>query len=202
MDTTIDLANLPPAADRQSNFEQGVACAMNLWPALTLSVQNKWGGDDSADKRDWFTGAIVDLFPEFTDDANAKSAQEADVEDVETVLLQVMMDEFDVNVDDDSAYELALQIIRIRMQCTVGEYTEVKELQQRFASKTGKVDQLFKKAEDPDQDTDAEPDDSAAESDDDDDVNMDEAPALVPTRKEKPAPQVDEDGFTMVTKKR
>lgn len=175
---------------------------MNLWPALTLSVQNKWGGDDSADKRDWFAGAIVELFPEFTDDANAKSAQEVDVEDVETVLLQVMMDEFDVNVDDDSAYELALQIIRIRTQCTVGEYTEVKELQQRFASKTGKVDQLFKKAEDPDQDTDAEADDSAAESDDDDDVNMDEAPALVPTPKEKPAPQVDEDGFTMVTKKR
>ena len=48
----------------QANFEQGVAFALHLWPALTLSVQNNWGGADSADKRDWFAGAVVDLFPD------------------------------------------------------------------------------------------------------------------------------------------
>lgn len=206
-----DTSQLPPASERQSNFEQGVACALHLWPALTLSVQNKWGGPDSDDKRDWFAGAIVELFPEFTDalpkegtKTAAATAEEPDLEDVETVLLQVMVDEFDVNVDDDSGYEVAGQIISARQQCAIGQYDQVNQLRERFANKTGgKVDTMFKKAEDADQDTEWESDDS--EDDDESangDVNMDEAPPLVAVPKEKPEPQVDEDGFTMVTKKK
>lgn len=125
------------------------------------------------------------------------------MEDVETVLLQVMVDEFDVNVDDDSGYEVAEQIIRSRQQCAVGQYDEVNKLRERFASKSGgKMDNMFKRAEDANQDTDWESDDSGDDDESDDDVNMDEAPALAPTPKEKPAPEVDEDGFTMVTKKK
>lgn len=189
-----------------------MAYALHLWPALTLSVQNSWGGPDSSDKRDWFAGAIVDLFPEFTDappdpTKKAKVADEPDLEDVETVLLQVMVDEFEVNVDDDSGVEVAGQIIRARSQCAVGQFDEFNTLSERFANRKGKkVDALFKKVEDADQDTDWETDDSEDDDDDDEDggveVNMDEAPALVRAPKEKPAPEVDEDGFTKVTKKR
>ncbi|KAH7312386.1 Pre-rRNA-processing protein TSR2-domain-containing protein [Stachybotrys elegans] len=200
---------LPPAATRQSQFEQGVAYALHLWPALTLSVQSGWGGPDSEDKRSWFAGAVVELFPEFTDapptqsDKKNPAPQEPDVEDVETVLLQVMCDEFEVNVDDDSAMEVAGQIIRARTQCALGQYDEVNSLKERFENRKGKkVDQLFKKAEDADQDTDWESDDSGDSEDGDEDVNMDEAPALVSVPKEKPAPEVDEDGFTKVTRKR
>ncbi|KAJ4293751.1 rRNA accumulation- protein [Collariella sp. IMI 366227] len=89
----------PSPATCQTNFEQSVAITLHLWPALTLAVQNNWGGPDSSDKRDWFAGAIVDLFPD---------------EDVEAVLLQVMLDEFEVNVDDDSAFEVAEQVVRLR----------------------------------------------------------------------------------------
>ncbi|KAJ6442115.1 Pre-rRNA-processing protein TSR2 [Purpureocillium lavendulum] len=200
---------IPPPGTRQSNFEQGVAYALNLWPALTLAVQNNWGGPDSADKRDWFAGAVVELFPEFTDAppsqaskaSAAAAAEEPDTEDVETVLLQVMIDEFEVNVDDDSGAEVAGQIVRARSQCAVGQFDEVNALRERFTNLKGKkVDQLFKKADDADQDTDWESDDSA--DDDDDDVDMGEAPALASAPKEKPEPQVDEDGFTMVTKKK
>lgn len=172
---------------------------------MTLSVQNNWGGPDSADKRDWFAGAVVELFPEFTDAPSGnKATEEPDLEDVETVLLQVMMDEFDVNVDDDSALEVAKQIINTRTQCANGQFEEVNQLQQRFADRSGgKVDQLFKKAEDADQDTDWESGDSDEEDGSDDgDVDMDEAPALVSAPKEKAAPEVDEDGFTMVSKKK
>jgi pre-rRNA-processing protein TSR2 len=202
----IRFTNASVLATRQANFEQAVAYSLHLWPALTLSVQNGWGGPDSADKRDWFAGAIVDLFPEFTDappSQNTKPvAEEPDMEEVETVLLQVMVDEFEVNVDDDSGYEVAEQIIRARTQCTVGQWDEVNALAERFASrKAKKVDQMFKKAEDVDQDTDWESDDEDDE-DDDQDVDMEEAPAAQPKPKEKPAPEVDEDGFTMVTKKR
>lgn len=131
-------------------------------------------------------------------DGALPSPEEADVEDVETVLLQVMVDEFDVNVDDDSAYELATQIIGLRTQCAIGEFQEVIALQRRFAERKGaKVDQMFKKAEDPNQDTDGDSDDS--DDDDDDDVEMGDAPSAP---REKQEPQVDEDGFTLVTKKK
>ncbi|KAJ4150146.1 hypothetical protein LMH87_010911 [Akanthomyces muscarius] len=206
-------SQIPPASTRQHNFEQAVAYALHLWPALTLSVANGWGGPDSVEKRDWFAGAIVELFPEFTDagaapDGSAPSstattaAAEADTEDVETVLLQVMVDEFEVNVDDDSALEVAQQIVRARTQCAAGQFDETNALAERFAKLrggSGKVGSLFQKAEDPNQDTDDEPDDDDSEDDDEgSDVDMGDAPAP----KEKAEPQVDEDGFTMVTKKK
>ncbi|KAH0492606.1 hypothetical protein TgHK011_007553 [Trichoderma gracile] len=207
---STEAARLPPAATRQSNFEQAVACALHLWPALTLAVQNGWGGPDSADKRDWFAGAVVDLFPEFTDaqpgEAAKPTAKEPDMEDVETVLLQVMVDEFEVNIDDDSALEVARSIVKARSECAIGEFNEeVKKLRERFANRKGtKVDQMFKKAEDQDQDTDWESGDSGEDDDEANggDVDMDEAPPLVSVPKEKPAPEVDDDGFTKVTRKK
>lgn len=209
------------AATRQHNFEQAVVYALHLWPALTLAVANGWGGPDSVEKRDMFAGAIVELFSEFTDatapdggstlsgstaaaaSTTSNAAVEADTEDVETVLLQVMVDEFEVNVDDDSALEVAQQIVRARTQCAAGQFDETIALAERFAKLKGGggggVGSLFQKAEDPDQDTDGDSDDG--EDDDDDegsDVDMGDAPAP----KEKAEPQVDEDGFTMVTKKK
>ncbi|KAL6409517.1 hypothetical protein AUP68_05892 [Ilyonectria robusta] len=188
-------------ATRQSNFEQGVAYALHLWPALTLSVQNQWGGPDSADKRDWFAGAIAELFPEFVDTPLAKAVEEPDLEDVETMLLQIMVDEFEVNVDDDSGTEVATNIMKVRAGCAIGQFDDVDALRTRFMNRNGtKVDQMFKKADDADQDTDWESDDSDDE-DEGADVEMDDAPQLV-APKQKQEPQVDEDGFTMVTKKR
>lgn len=192
---------------RQAAFEQGVAYALHLWPALTLSVSNNWGGPDSSDKRDWFAGAVVDLFPTFSDANEAPStsakpvAQEPDLEDVETVLLQVMVDEFDVNVDDDSGFEVASQIFRARTQCATGQFDEVNSLKERFLNKGAKkVDAMFKRIEADDQDTDWESDDSEDDEDDEGaDVDMGDAPSAP---KDKPPPEVDEDGFTKVTRKR
>lgn len=115
-----------------------------------------------------------------------------------------MLDEFEVNVDDDSGMEVAAQIFRARTQCAAGLFDEANSLRERFNNLKGKkVDQLFKRGEDADQDTDWESDDD--EEDDEDggaDVDMDEAPPLVSAPKEKPAPEVDDDGFTKVSRKR
>ena len=204
-------------AIRQSNFEQAVAYALHLWPALNLSVQNGWGGPDSSDKRDWFAGAIVDLFPAFSDGpvsaapaastsaSNPAIKQEPDLQDVEEVLLQVMIDEFEINVDDDSGAEVAGQILKARAGCLIGNFDEVKALHQRFSNRKGmKVDVMYKKVEEDDQDTDWESDDSDDDDEeaDDEDEEMDDAPALVQVPKQKTEPEVDDDGFTKVTKKK
>jgi pre-rRNA-processing protein TSR2 len=124
-----------------------------------------------------------------------------DTEWIETFLLQVMLDEFEVNVDDDSGFDVAEQIVRIRKDCGQGEFSEVRALKERWDSWGGKEvgEGLFReveRAEDED-----ETDGSVDEDEDGMDVEMDEAPQLVRV-KEKIEPEVDEDGFTKVTKKK
>jgi pre-rRNA-processing protein TSR2 len=190
----------------QSNFEQAVAYALHLWPDLTLAVQNNWGGPDSADKRDWFAGAVVELFPDLTSPKTTTTSSnptndespddEPDSAYVEEFMLQVMLDEFEVNVDDGSSFEVAEQIIRVRTDCLKGKFDEVERLRERWEASKGKKE-VFKKAEDEDADTDWDDEDDSEE--DDEDVEMGDAP---PARKEKEEPEVDEDGFTKVTKKK
>jgi pre-rRNA-processing protein TSR2 len=185
-----------------------------LWPALTLAVQNHWGGPDSEDKRDWFAGVIVDLFPDFTkqkpqasnpiatapNTTAGSSAEEPDSADVEAVLLQVMLDEFEVNVDDDSSFETADQIIRLRNDIAKGKSGEYDGLERRWRSKSGaRVENLFKKGDDEEQETDWDSDEDEDEDQDADDVAMTDAPE--PPREKQP-PEVDEEGFTKVTKKK
>lgn len=138
-----------------------------------------------------FASAAIDLLKETPD---------ADEEWIEEFLLQVMLDEFEVNVDDESGADVAEQICRLRKDCGKGNFAEVMAMKERWESRRGnEVAALFerKEAEDgEDESSDSEED----EDDDDMDVDMDEAPQLV--RREPVAPQVDEDGFTKVTKKK
>lgn len=193
-------------------------------------MQSNWGGSDSEDKRAWFAGAIVELFPDLaskpkpnptskpsiaitTQQQQQKSTaaadgpeaddDEPDAVDVEAVLLQVMLDEFDVNVDDDSAYEVAEQIVRVRAECARGKFDgELAGLQRRFDARGGtKVVGVFKKGEDEDAETDWDTDDDEDEDEDDSqdgDVPMGDAPP----KKEKEEPEVDEDGFTKVSRRK
>jgi len=182
---------IPPSPETcQSEFEAGVSLSLSLWPALAVAVSNNWGGPDSADKRDWFAGAVCDLFAERPD---------TDLEDVETVLLQVMLDEFEVNVDDDSGFEIAEQIMRLRTDCGNGDFKEVNQLRERWAKKGGK-EIKFQKVErgENDDDTDWDSDDLEETDEENEDIEMGEAPPP----KEKPAPEIDEDGFTKVVGKK
>ncbi|KAK9772933.1 putative Pre-rRNA-processing protein TSR2 [Seiridium cardinale] len=202
----------PSPEVRQENFEQSVALTLHIWPALTLAVQNNWSDNSGEDVRDWFAGAVVELFPSLVDVAkfSAQLAQNKGLkrpenleepfqEDIETRLLQIMADEFNVDVDDDSSFEIAEQIMKLRAQCTKGQFEEVDKLREKWSSGKGKK-VVMKQAPDQDQDTDWE--DESGDEEEDEDVDMDEAPALVAAPKEKPPPEVDEDGFTKVSRKK
>ena len=181
-------ANLA-ATDARSYLDLGITLALNNWPALTLAVQSNWGGSTSDDKRDWLCGAISEML---------NDRPETDAEDLEDVLIQVMNDEFDVVVDDESAGNVATQIMDMKTQTMRGEFGAIQEMwetwQKKSQQKTAASD-MFKKvdARDEDQETDAETDES-----DGGDVEMDDAPALVRAPREKVEPEVDEDGFTKV----
>ncbi|KAJ6095828.1 Pre-rRNA-processing protein TSR2 [Penicillium sp. IBT 16267x] len=183
-------ATAPPATDAASYLDLGITLALNNWPSLTLAVQSNWGGPTSDDKRAWLCGAISEMLTD---------RPETDAEDVEDVLIQVMNDEFDVVIDDESAGNVAVQIMEFKEQTEAGQFGAIREMWetwQRKSEQKSAAASMFKQVEsrDEDQETDDEPSD--------DDVDMGDAPALVRAPREKAEPEIDEDGFTKVVGKK
>ncbi|BDD62912.1 hypothetical protein MPDQ_007892 [Monascus purpureus] len=183
----------PTEEEKQKHLDLGIIMALHTWPALSLAVSSNWGGPASSDKRDWLCGAISDML---------QDRPETDAEDLEDVLIQVMSDEFDVVIDDESAAGVAMMIMRMREQVKRGEFGEINEMWVDWETKRknkGKDDTaaMFKKVEgnDADQET-------SDEEDNEDDVEMGEAPELVAAPRERVEPEIDEDGFTKVVGRR
>ncbi|PLB41337.1 pre-rRNA-processing TSR2 family protein [Aspergillus candidus] len=171
-----------------AHLDLGITLAIHSWPALTLAVQSNWGGPTSADKRDWLCGAISEMLAE---------RPETDAEDLEDVLVQVMNDEFDVVVEDESAAPVAARIMEMKGAVERGETEGIKEMWAEWEKKAAsKADVVagFKRGEDEEGETDDE-------EDEEDDVDMGDAPQLVRAPRERVEPEVDEDGFTKVVGK-
>lgn len=177
------------------------------WPALTLAVQNGWGGSQqvSTDKRDWLAGAVSELL-------TSNPPQLADVADLEEVLLQVMVDEFEIVVDDGTAQEVASKIWTSAQKVQAGDVKELEELYKRWQQNkaeggdkvTGIVRGEDKDGEETDWDEEDEDEDEWNGIEDKADVDMAEAPELAQRSEPKPKPvaEVDEEGFTKVVSKK
>lgn len=156
-------------------------------------MTNQWGGPDSSDKRDWLAGQISELF---TTDSTT------DAEDVEVMLLQVLEDEFGVRLEDESEVAVARDILTIQKEVLEGNFATVDKLQEKWQARKGKeVATGNVQVRESNQEGEWDSVDEETDEDEDKDVEMGEAPALVPT-KPKPAPEVDDDGFTKVVGKR
>ena len=188
---------LPPSqAKLQQSFDHGIWYLLSLWPALHVACQNSWGGPESQDKKDWFAGAVSDLFA---------SRPETDHDDLVMFLLQVMQDEFECRVEDDSEEEVARSVMALRKRLFEdGDMGAFREVEQRWRSRGQmKVDVRVVEGDDDDD----EEWEGFDEEDEDGDISMEAAedivPNLVPTLKNhKPEPEVDEEGFTKVVSKK
>lgn len=180
----------------QQKFDLSIALTLSTWPALTLAVQNSWGGPLSSEKRDWFAGAVSDLFtsqPEAT----------IDVEYLEEFLLQVMIDEFEANVEDDSGAEIASKILGLRKLTALGDFGMVDEMLARWRERQARGgDRVSFQRGQGEEDEEEDEEDSDEDMEEDDDVEMDEVPQLAKEPKEKVIPKVDEEGFTEVVGKK
>jgi Pre-rRNA-processing protein TSR2 len=83
----------------QAKFTHATALIIHSWSALDIAVKNEWAGPESSDIRDWLGGVIVDMF-------SFPPGKKVEVEDVEEVLSQVVEDEFELRLEDDSAYQV------------------------------------------------------------------------------------------------
>lgn len=179
---------LPPTPEQlQVALDNGIWYAISLWPALHVAVQNSWGGPDSSEKRDWFAGAISDLF---------NGRQDTDSEDIETFLLQIMQDEFDCNVEDDTEVEVARTILILRKTLLEGDVSAFETLERRWKNR-GMMKADVQVVDNGDDEVDDE--------DDDEEMDEDRAPQAQQAPREpreKPQPEVDDDGFTRVVGKK
>ena len=82
-----------------AQFTHATALIIHLWSALDIAVQNEWAGPESSNIRDWLGGVIVDMF-------SFPPGIQVEAEDIEEVLLQVVADEFELRLEDDSAYQV------------------------------------------------------------------------------------------------
>ena len=199
--TTAD----PIPSNGAAQIDLLVSLHLHFWPALTLAIQNGWGGSPqaSSDKRDWMAGAVSELL-------TSSPPQLADASDLEEVLVQVMLDEFEVVVDDGSAGEVAGEVLRGVGTLRKGEVRELQTLYERWQQKQSRGAEKINavRGEDKDgDDTDWDDDDDSGEEwngfGDASDVDMSDAPALVEGKlKQKVEPEIDEDGFTKVMGKK
>lgn len=173
---------------QQGKFELGVCMAIYKWDELTTAVDNSWGGPCSADKRDWISGVVIDLFEE----------KIVDVALIEETLLYAMVDEFDTEIDNDSALEIGDLIMKIYKDCAIQSYDRVDQLYARYQEKeaNGASKLQVKVGSDPNN-----PDSSEDESDEEDEVPQLQEDDMAVDEPEVQGPIVDDDGFELVQKK-
>ena len=87
--------------EAQAKFTHSTALIIHSWSALSIAVQNEWAGPESANIRDWLGGVIVDLFS-----FPSSETKTPEPEDVEQLLSQIVEDEFELRLEDDSAYQV------------------------------------------------------------------------------------------------
>lgn len=186
-------SDLLAAQLKSERFGQGIWFALQAWPALTVAIQSQFGGPDGADKRDWLAGAIQDIF---------ENDPQTDQLDIETVLLQVMEDEFDVRLEDESEVFVAATIVKLKDEITQGKFDTIDAMERRWRERRGKGPNLGN-IQVVQEGGVGEGDSDDSDDYEDEDATMDDAPQLVPAApKEKPEPEVDEDGFTKVVGKK
>ncbi|KAI9478815.1 MAG: Pre-rRNA-processing protein TSR2-domain-containing protein [Benjaminiella poitrasii] len=169
-------------------FEEGASYIFHNWTALKLAVEQDWGGVDSAEKREWFIDVIVDYF--------GKRGKKIDIYDIEDILVQIMNDEFNTTLEDDSAYLVAKHLVNLFNQCIHGDHSEVERLREKHKTQSSfvAVSSSVKQGDDDDSDDDTNTD----QVDDQQDEAEDEDDQMEEVAEE---PLVDEDGWETVRRK-
>ncbi|EJU05972.1 hypothetical protein DACRYDRAFT_27252, partial [Dacryopinax primogenitus] len=165
-------------------FARAILAHLRLWPALRLALQTSTA--QGKENVQLFASEILELF----------QSKRVGVDDVEELLLQIMDEEFDTLVEDESALALSRALILTWENLTSPEMEpSVKLLEEQVerAGRTRVTAQVREEVEEVDGDDD---DDDGEEEEGDVEMQY-EAPRLV-ERKEKPEPVVDDDGFTLV----
>ena len=166
---------------------RGVIAILDSWPALRIAVEEGWGGPDAAQKCILLASEVVDSF-------ESVAPKLPGTDDIEELLLNAILEEFQCEIDDDSSPVISRKIVTVAKDILEGRGEEVisrlEQIADRF--KRSKIHSVAQKGE-----ADSDSDDSGEY-----DQEMDEAEEFeVKDYSRQPSgtsPEVDDDGFTVV----
>lgn len=127
-------------------FARAVILTMELWPAMRLAVSEEWGGEDSADKKQFLISHICDTYSEepsasiqqqaataaTTTTTNGSSSvtlqapKVPDVDDLAETLEMYFEDEYESKIEDGSADWIAGRIVHLH-KCIYAAFPPTQE---------------------------------------------------------------------------
>jgi len=173
-------------------FARGVIAALECWPVLRLAVQESWGGPNGASKQRWIASSIVDTF----------QTNPLDEEDVELLLLDALVDEFETEVDDGSSQIVARNIVGIWREVTANQMDLVVKLEGESQRLSSRKVQASRQVEIGDDDSDDDSSDGDDENTTNETADNSEVTHPPTPRSNKLERILDEDGFELVQKGR
>jgi len=189
-----------------SEFQAGVTAALRSWSALRTAVQSGWGGVESNDKAEFLREYILESL-----DFKLPKPK-VDIDDLEDHLAIYMEEEFSIVLEDESERQVAQLIFQLYQSCGKGNYDLSRKIVANSANVVSSNANVNVQCENSDDESDDEMDVSK------DDSNLSssnqylfgvpnsviQSSNITPSqpREPKPEPIVDDDGFTMVTKRR
>jgi len=170
-------------------FARGVIARLALWSTLRIAVQENWGGPDAQRKPTWIASMIVDSFE--------VESELPDDQYIEEMLLQIMADEFEAVLEDDSAASVAKDIMGMWIETKEGKDNTVRKFESLVDKIKGKRIEVKENVESDESDDEDWEDDEGEEGYEDNNV-----PQLIEHCAPQPgcrsAPVIDDDGFTLV----
>ncbi|KAF9520695.1 hypothetical protein BS47DRAFT_1335341 [Hydnum rufescens UP504] len=180
----------PPPDPKIVLFARGVLAILNAWPVLRIAVQESWGGPNAAAKRSWIASTLVDAF----------ETDPPDQDQVEDILLDSMVEEFDVEIEDGSSETVARDIISAWKAACDGQVDFVLRLEADADRLVGRQLESFRMRGNGD---DGWEDTDDGSNEDEMDVDDRAPPLMQPQSVErKPDSIIDDEGFELVQKGR
>ncbi|CAG8603570.1 11835_t:CDS:2 [Ambispora gerdemannii] len=177
-----------PSNDSCSQFSNGVALLLHTWTALKFAVEGQWGGVDSEEKRAWLAGVVVEQFEQ--------NGKETHADELESILLQVMSDEFNTILEDDSAYQISQDLVKLYNECLQSNYATIDALQEKFLRQRNSTRGAQIRDDDDDSSNDEEFNDEMET-----DENEKDGESSTQTTSKSRSPIIDDDGFQLVTRR-
>eukprot|EP00127_Corallochytrium_limacisporum_P007202 Clim_evm75s243 gene=Clim_evmTU75s243 len=187
-----------------ARFQDGVRCTFKHWTTIKLALEHEFAGPATEDIVAWFMGCTIDLF-----DPSVNKASMPDADSLDHFLDQFLSDEFSVQSEDDSTWQVANTILKMHGWCMTGNFSALDQhigsmapdrLQRGIAvDENGNMVAGNAIVNDSSDDEDNNGNDGNAM--DEDGMELDANGDSLP-RRARPEPIVDEDGFELVQKGR
>uniref|UniRef100_A0A0N5A7U2 Pre-rRNA-processing protein TSR2 homolog n=1 Tax=Syphacia muris TaxID=451379 RepID=A0A0N5A7U2_9BILA len=182
-----------------SQWSNCVDRLLNAWTAYQLAVKMQSGGPDTEAKSQWFYEELCHY---------ALNEKNLDVEDLEDWISQIMYNEFDLILEDNSADWLADSLLKCRMWLETGQLTQLNIFLSSLPSKAA-VQQATEQSKtvnddgldfDENMNEDNNSEDNNVEDENTSDVDSDQRISSLNSKQRSRQPRMvtDDDGWTTI----